>query len=370
MTTSSGIRFTILGALMLSLICLFAGRAQADTIRLNVFERFRNEMVIDQKAAAAKFMNAGALHKWTTGFVPFFADDQGQLRHFFAFAMTVPKKKGELITMIYFNPWVDGALFTRWRAEGELWKLDDFYLASGERIRGEITAGAKIEGGNIPPIWLWFKGPLLRNLIVYYRDMRTRLLNLDGPDLAGWFSRSADERTNDLLRVKLRMSVRAKAAATYLANGRSGPVLAGAVSKLKYDALTHNKNNLAAYSRHADMLGALRPEIVKTFKENWIFTKDNVYTLILSSIAAPRLLVFMNINPSGRIEGALLADLETMAMWPQTPAQSAAPAKAAAKVKTFTDAEGNRVEITTEKRAGKVVMTTRVNGKVTERVEF
>jgi len=155
--------------------------------------------------------------------------------------------------------------------------------------------------------------------------------------------------------------------------------LTGAISKLKYDALSRNKKELASYSRHADMLGSLRPDIIKSLKVDWVFRDKDVYSVILTPPVFPRMFIFLNVNKTGKIETALLGDLETMAkmlrpsastMRYAKPAQSAPPAQPGRKVQRYTDANGNQVEIVTEKRGGKVTMTTRVNGKVTEVLSF
>jgi len=345
--------------------------AYSATLKINVFEGFRLEMVIDHDRAADRFINPDARAKWNSAILPLFNKKDRQIPHFFAFSMMVPKLKASDLYVIYFNPWIDGALLTQWRQTSGKWKMDNFYLASGERIRGQINPQTPITDTSFLPVWLLSKGVFIRNVVAYYKDMRTRLMQLNIDQLLPWFALSAAERDADLYRVKLRMGYRSFMTAGYFKNATSGQMLNAALIKLKYDALTHKKRKLATYSQHADIIADLKPEIIESFKPNWIFTKNNIYSAIFSSIAMPRLFIFMNIQANGKIETALFSDLETMATV-QTKASTppAASVQPSPKVKQYTDAQGNKVEIITEKKNGTVTMTTRVNGKVTEVVNF
>ena len=354
-------------------------RACSATVKMNVFERFRHEMTRSQEAASAKFMTPRALAKWKRDVRPAFYKYDPQLSHFFAFAMLMPKQKGARFLLTFFNPWVDGALLTSWRKAGANWKMEDFYFASGERVRGEAAPGSVIRQSQILPIWQWYKGPLLRNIVSYYKDMRARLAAKKADEYLSWFSLGEAEKKADLFRVKLRMATREKLTGEYTVKSAGGPVLAGAFAKLKYDALTGNNVKLSKYSQHADILIELRPEIIKTLRENWIFKKNGVYSVILSSSLFPRSFILMNIETSGAIEGAFFCDLETMASMLRAAAstvpaagaaQPVAPAKSPRKVQSYNDANGNLVEIITERRDGKVTQTTRINGKITNVVTF
>ena len=361
--------------LILAIGMLFAmsmGRAWAeDTVPMNVFERFRYEMAIDRDAAAVKFMAPSALTKWLKTIAPNFDRKHGQIRHFFGLSMQLPKGQGADLHMIYFNPWVDGVMLTRWQLAGEDWKIVDFYLASGERLRGELTPQSAVTSQAVVPNWLGRRGVLLHNLGAYYKQMRALLLKSDISRLEAWFALDRAAGEADLLRVKLRMGLRSNMSGKYKSHAPTARILKAAFGKLVNDALGRNSAELARYSPQADILMDLRPEILKTLKANWIFSKGSVYSVFLGSAVMPRLYVFMNIDSSGRIETALYGDLEAMATYGEA---AAAPEGRAAepnrKVKRYTDAKGNKIEIITEKRDGKVTMTTRVNGKVTEVVNF
>jgi len=317
----------IFSAVVIAVVCLASWQSRAETVGMNVFERFRNEMAIDYSAATVKFMNPGALAKWNAEISPHFSVKDKQINHFFAYAMMVPKIKDADLFMIFFNPWVDGVFFTQWKEIGKTWKIVRFYVASGERIRGLITPNSVITSGHLPPIWLWQKATLLRSIYAYYKDMRARLKAMPVERCMSWFSLGRTEAVSDLLRVKLRMGARQKTTNAYTAINTGGPALNGAFSKLKYDALIGNKKSLNAYSRHGGIIADLRPEIIKTLKANWIFHKKGVYTTILSSAAAPRFFIFMNTANNGRIETALLGDLESMATMLQTSTITMPPAR-------------------------------------------
>lgn len=306
-------------AAMIAIACLAADAASSETVKMNVFERFRNEMALAHDVAAAKFMQPEALARWNSAVMPYFQIKDRQLSHFFAFAMIFPMRKDSDFYIIYFNPWIDGALLTQWRKSNQAWKVENFYLASGQRMRGEVTPQSVVSEYDILPVWLRQKGRFLRNIYAYYKYMRAQIVQTDINDYTAWFALSEQERAADLLRVKFRMRARLELAIAYLAASQAGPVLSGAFSKLKYDALTGGKARLSSYSRHADILVSLRPEVIKTLRENWYFKQNNVYSAVLSSPVAPRLFVFINVEPSGRIQGALLGDLESMASMLQAP---------------------------------------------------
>ena len=271
------------------------------------------EMVLGQDTATVKFMTAKALAKWNSQIRPHFGTDPVLIPHFFAHAMMVPRLKGEAVHMLYFNPWVDGVLLTGWKQVGATWQLDEFYLAPGERARGQLNAASVITNSDLPPIWLWGKGTLMDHLAVYYADMGARLSRQNIDDFLAWLSLPPAEVNADLLRLKLRMGVRARVAAQYMTHKVSQPALSAAIMKLKYDAVSGNSGAMAAYSRHAKLLADFRPEIIKSMKLNWIFVKQDAYSLITSSIVAPRYFILMNVARSGEIKGALMGDLEAMA---------------------------------------------------------
>ncbi len=369
---------SILGMIIVGAAYLAGEYASSATLRMNVFERFRIDMAVAPAVAATKYMTPAALTKWNRNIMPSFDKKDRQVRHFFEFSVMMPKKKASDLFVIFFNPWVDGALFTQWKKSGETWMMNNFYLASGERIRGELTPQSVMRQSQILPIWQWYKGTFLRNIFSYYKDMRSRIAGKNIDEYLTWLSLSEPERKADLLRVSLRMGARVMMTDRYTAKDQGGPVLTGAFSKLKYDALTDNKTVLTSYSRHADILVGLRPEIIKSFKENWVFKKNNTYTTVLSSPLLPRSFIFMNVTANGIIEGALFCDLETMATMlriaastvgtaPVQPVRAAFPTR---KVQRYKDANGNQIEIITERRGSKVTMTTRINGIVTEVLNF
>ena len=81
----------------------------------------------------------------------------------------------------------------------------------------------------------------------------------------------------------------------------------------------------------------------------------------------------MTSTGNDKLEGALLGSLEAMATIKRTASarvQAARPAAPARKIQRYKDANGDQIEIVTEKRDGKVTMTTRKNGKVTEVLNF
>ena len=357
---------------MIAVLCLLASPAMSDTISMNVFERFRQEMAIDRNAAAVKFMTPEALVKWSSSVLHHFNPKHGQLRHFFALSMQVPKVRGPDIIVLYFNPWIDGALLTRWRQTGNDWKMTDFYFASGERLRGELPLQFDIPPDQITPAWLRYKGIFLTNIAAYYGHMRTRLMDQTFDQVLPWFALSSQERDSVLFRIKLRMGLRKDMSDKYKAHPQSGRVLSGAFRQLVTDALSKNTPSLMRYSRQGDLIAGLRLDILTTLKANWIFTKGNIYSAVMNSAMMPRMFIFLNITTDGRIETALLGDLEAMARQPAPPAAAAAasPAPPTRKVQRYQDRNGNQVEVITEKKDGKVTMTTRVNGAVTEVVNF
>ncbi len=372
----------LLGAFMLVVTCYAIGPAQADVGKVNVFERFRIEMAFSPRTTAARYMNPAALANWNNGTLPYFTGGDKELSHFFALAMIVPKVKGADFYAIYFNPWVDGVLLTQWKKEAESWKIERFYLASGERLRGQATPQAVITNSNIPPAWMWQKGGFVQNILSYYKDMRARLVYKTVEQYQSWFSLDDIERKADLLRVMLRMRARVVMNAGFFAKDKGGALLTGAISKLKYDLLTRDTAALSSYSKDASLLVKLTPDIIKTLRQNWVFYNNGVYSLVISSPVAPRFFILMDVGATGRIRNAGLNDLESMASaLPQSastvryakPAASAIgapPTQPARKVQTYTNANGERVEIITEKRGGKVTMTTRINGVITEVLTF
>ena len=360
-------------------VCLGSGRVFAQSVEMNVFERFRNEMTVAHDVAAPKFMSPAGLAKWNRLVMPYFDRRDRQLSHFFAFSMLVFKGQGDDLFTIYFNPWVDGALLTKWQKIGAEWKMTDFYMASGERVRGEVTAPSSVTETSITPLWLQHPGALLMNIYAYYKEMRLRLVTKRVNDYLSWFALDDVERANDLLRVKLRMTARLDLAITYLAEGNTGTLLSGAFTRVRYDALTKDRKKLAKYSINGDLIADLKPEIIKTFRENWFFKKGDMYSVILSSPVSPSLFLFMNITAQGRIKSAFLSNLEAMANMLQTSTPTARPAAPAAapaptppgpKVQRYRDDKGNLVEIITQNKGGKVVMTVKVNGKVTKVMKF
>ncbi len=373
MTGKTGTVIRNLAAFVFAGALLAAGSAFSETIKMSVFERFRNEMTIGHDVAAAKFMSPNALAKWNAAIAPYFDRKDRQLSHFFAFSMLVPKARNSDFYVIYFNPWVDGALLTQWRKRAQIWKIENFYLASGERVRGEITPQFTLTRASVIPVWLRQRGRILRNIYSYYKNMRARMTGADIREYMSWLLLSDAESASDLLRVKLRMRARLELAVNYIAKDNSGPALSGAFAKVKYDAIIKDKKKLASYSRHAGLLVDLRPEIIKTFGENWYLKKQQTYSVILSSPIAPTLFLYMNIKSGGKIEGVLLGNLEAMANILQAAASAAAPVKpaqSARKVQKYNDADGNTIEVITEKRGGKVTMTTRINGVITEVLTF
>jgi len=373
--TNSGVLFLVLAACMIFVISPASAKTPSDIVKMNVFERFRNEMTIAHDLAAPKFMSAGALAKWNGSIMPYFGKRDRQLSHFFAFSMLVPKINQDDFYVSYFNPWIDGVLLTKWRKTGNDWKMEDFYFASGERVRREITPQFVVLQKHAVPVWLRYRGPLLKGLYQYYTDMSAWLLGKDVGEYMSWLALSETERKTDLTLLRLRMRARLETAIDVITKTNSGSVLSGVFSKLKYDALTKDKRKLAAYSRHADMLADLPAQITKTWRENWYLKTKNVFTVILSSPIRPRLFLFINVFDSGKIQGVLLGDLEVRAAMLRKAAAKAQtvsttsrpPAK---KVQKYKTANGDEVEITTERRGGKVIMTTRINGRVTETLAF
>ncbi len=360
-----------LAVCMIFVISPASAKTAPDTIKMNVFERFRYEMTIAHDEAAAKFMNAGALAKWNGSIMPYFGKRDRQLSHFFAFSMLVPKMNQGDFYVSYFNPWIDGVLLTKWKKTGEDWKMADIYFASGERARREITPRFTVSGKNALPVWLRLKGTLLNGIHQYYKDMSIWLLNKDVREYMSWLSLSAAARDLDLELVRMRMKTRLELALVNIAKSNSGPALSGAFSKLKYSALIGDKQKLASYSRHGDIIADLPPEITKTWRENWYFKNGNSFTVILSSPLQPRLFLFMSIYESGKIQGVLLGDLETLTGGVETAGPvRIEPVKTSRKVRRFTNAGGQTVEITTERRGAKVTVTTRINGVVTEALTF
>lgn len=347
--------------------------ATSDTAKMNVFQLFRYEMTLAHDNAAPKFMSENALAKWNSSIVPSFAQRDRQLSHFFAFSMLVPKRNQGDFYVMYFNPWVDGVLLTKWKNAGEDWRVEDFYFTPGERVRKEITPQFVVTNRNALPVWLRLNGTLVGSINQYYNDMSLWLLSKDAGEYMGWLSLSTAERAFDLKLLQMRMRARLELAVINLSKTNSGSRLSGAFSKLKYDALTGDKQKLASYSRHGAAIADLPADITKTWRENWYLRKGNTFSVILSSPVQPNLFLFMSILDSGKIEGVLLGDLEIMALQlrnTKIKAQPAHTAPALRKVQTYNDAKGNRVEVITEKRDGKVIMTTRVNGKVTEVLNF
>lgn len=326
--------FTVMFALVLT-----GSPAIADSQKLNVFERFRVEMTVDHIEAAGKFMSARALAKWNSSVMAYFDKPDRQLSHFFAVSIIIPKRKDVNFYLLYFNPWVDGALFTRWVQEDGNWKVDEFVFVSGQRLRGEVTPQSEVTQRDETPVWIRNNGTFLSNLYAYYKYMRAQIVQTPFADCLSWLTLEDRAQAAELLRIKLRMRTRVQLAILYLVRDRSGHILSNAITRLKYDALAKNRATLAGYSPHADILVDLKPEIVKTLRENWFFRHGNVFTVILSSPIAPRLFVFMNVLLNGRIEGVLMGDLESMADLvrgpvPPPPAKSEKPAREASAAPT------------------------------------
>ena len=357
---------------MLAALSLATDKGLAETVQRNVFERFRVEMTVSHDRAAPKFMSKSALNRWNQSFMPLFDKRDRQLSQFFAFSLMMPKMKGPELFVVYFNPWVDGALLTRWKQSGDAWKMEDFYMASGERVRGELRPKAIASEDHTLPVWMRFKGPILRGITAYYKDMSAWLLSKGADDFNSWFLLDEGQRNLDLQIVKSRMQRRLAQAIGVIVPDRIGPILSGAISRLKYDTLTKARQNLAGYSPHADLLIEMPQEITKTWRENWYFKSGNIYTLILSSPIQPRMFLFMNVHDTGKIQGVLLGDLEIMAdlLRKAAPQRAKPVAETARKVQRYKTANGDQVEIVTQRQGGRVIMTTRINGTVTEVLKF
>ncbi len=77
--------FLFLATCMGIIVCLASGPATADTVKMNVFERFRYEMTMTHDTAAPQYMSAAALAKWNRSVAPYFGKRDRRLSHFFAF---------------------------------------------------------------------------------------------------------------------------------------------------------------------------------------------------------------------------------------------------------------------------------------------
>jgi hypothetical protein len=313
MVKRAGVAVIVFAAFVAGLLSFSGGPANSVPRKASVFERFRAEMMLTPDTAAPAFMGPKALDRWNRKVRSYIVDADDELKDFFALSVIVVRTRQPDMYLLYFNPWVDGVLLTRWKEKDGRWKIEDLYLASGERIRGQAISQTALSQGNLPPVWLLLEGAFTRNIVSYFKDMRARLLNGSIEQFQRWLLLQDADSQADLSRVKLRMYARMVENAGYLSQTGIGPVLTGAISKFKYDALTRNKKELASYSRHANMLGGLQPDIIKSLKVDWVFHDKDVYSVILTPSALPRLFVFLNVNMSGKIETALLGDLETMA---------------------------------------------------------
>ncbi len=369
----------VFAAFVIGVLSFSGDPAHSESRKINAFERFRTEMMLTPGTAAPAFMRPEALERWNRTVRPYFVKNIDELKDFFALSVIVARIRKPDMYLFYFNPWVDGVLLTRWKERGGGWKIEDIYLASGERVRGQDVSQAAITRSNLTPVWLLLKGTFIRNIVSYFKDMRARLMNGNIKSFLSWFSLQDVDSRADLLRVKLRVYARTIENAGYLSKSGIGPVLTGAISRLKNDALARNKKKLAGYSRHADMLGSLRPDIIKSLRVDWVFHDNGVFSVVLTPPVFPRLFIFLNVNRSGKTETALLGDLESMATMLQPAAstmrytrtaQPTKPPPPSRKVQNYKDAKGNMVEIITEKRGGKVTMTTRINGVITEVLTF
>ncbi len=308
-----GVRIIVFAAFVAGLPGFSGSPANSAPRKASAFERFRAEMIVSPDSAARAFMEPRALERWNRTVRSYIADNNGKPKDFFALSVIVVRPAKPDMYLLYFNPWVDGVLLTRWKKKEGGWKIWDLYLASGERVRGQAISQATLTQGDLPPVWLLLKGTFTRNIVSYFKDMRARLLNGNIEQFQRWLLLQDADSLADLRRVKLRVHARMIENSRYLSQTGIGPVLDGAISKFKYDALTRNKKELAVYSRHADMLGSLPLDIIKSLMVDWVFHDKGVYSVILTPSVSPRLFVFLNVNMSGKIETVLLGDLETMA---------------------------------------------------------
>ncbi len=368
-TTLRSIR--VLTFILVIMALLASKQAYSKTVKITIFETFRYEMALSPDATVRKFMTRNAFSKWRAAMEPHFGGQTMRMNHFFASSMVLPRQDNTGFYAVYFNPWVDGALLTRWGKTGQGWKIEDFHLSSGERIRGAIPASSNISEKNILPVWMQKKGPILRNIFSYYKDMRHLLLNKKTDDYTLWFLLDDSARNLDLLLVKLRMRTRVDLALKYIAVDKMGKIFTRSFSGFKKEISTKNAAKLASYGPHTELFLELPPMVVNSLSDNWLLKTNNIYSAFLSSPAVPRWFVYVTMSATGKITGALFGDFEAMAdLSPAAPPpiQATIPAQSVQQIQKFKTPKGELVEIVIEKKDGSEFMVTRINGKVIERL--
>jgi len=125
-------------------------------------DRFRLQATANTQDAVSNYGIDGFPERWGKDIEPYFRGEEWQLAEFFAYSLVmVGRVESPKCVVGFYNPWIDVILLAAWKERGaDGWKVTDFALCAGERLREE-----KPGDDFACPAWMKPKKPIAESIL-------------------------------------------------------------------------------------------------------------------------------------------------------------------------------------------------------------
>ena len=264
-----------------------------------VFEAMRLTMMADAPKALDDYFSQAARAKWNDG-AGSLLDDK-ETAYFFSFALNNPVPLGDdSFCVIFFNPWADGVMFTKWGKVDGSWKIRLFKFASGELLRGE-----PISEKNILPAWVTDTGMILDNQSATFHKT-LEIINAKDFTTDAFYQGGRDQELVSLMGIKSRAYTRRVTASAILADDATYEKVEHSLDTI-FDTIaskdaTKIKTAFKPLPEQAvDLLLGVPDEFLDTAAGNWYIKKGDSLIIFITSFASPRVYLYAQIDADGGI---------------------------------------------------------------------